>query len=174
METILAALISGIATVAAAWISSSRYRKPVASPARKEQPGETEKKVGFSGYRPNTAWWAVVMGLFTLLLIYAGFFIHHDLPSQMGLFGIPVVVIILSLIKPARPWSAAAFVFGVSTVAFLAEFAVKLTRGESVALSDSDRWLPFWILLISAGYAALGALICWWRRRQQITDNVTV
>lgn len=168
METILAALISGIATVAAAWISSRRNPKPVASLTRKEQLGETEKKVGSSGSRPNTAWWTVVMGLFTLLLIYAGFFMHHDLPSQMGLFGVPVVVIILSLIKPTRPWSAAAFVFGVSTVAFLTEFVVKLTRGESIALSDNDRWLPFWILLLSSGYAALGALICWWRRRKQV------
>jgi hypothetical protein len=167
METIIAALISGIATVVAAWISKGRSQKPESVPSGKEQPEETKKSVGSPGLNPNTTWWWVITGLFTILVIYAGFFMHQDLPSQMGLFVIPVVVVILSLIKPTRPWSAAAFVFGVSTIAFLTEFAVKLTRGESVTLSGNDRWLPFWILLISSGYAALAALICWWKRKNR-------
>lgn len=168
MESIIAAIISGAATIAAALIS--RRDKSPKSPAghsQSEEVKETEEKAVPSGIKPNTTWWTAVMGLLALLVVGAGFFVHHDLPSQIGLFGIPVVVIILALAKPTKPWTAAAFVFGVSTIAFLTEFAVKLTRGNSVSLSGNDRWLPFWILLISAVYAALGAGICWWRRKKQ-------
>lgn len=164
METIIAALISGIATVVAAWISrKERRRESAVAPAKLEK---GEEKVDSSGHRSNTDWWLAVMGLLMLLIIFAGFFIHHDLPFQIGLFGIPVVVIILAFIKPTRPWNAAAFVFGVSTIAFLTEFAVKLSRGDSIALSPNDRGLPLWILLFSAGYAVLGAVICWWRNKK--------
>ena len=166
MEAIIAAFISGIATVVAAWISrKERSPKPAAGSAKTEHLKETQEKGVPSGIKSYTSWWIGVMGLFMLLVVGAGFFMHHDLPSLMGLFGIPVVVIILTLAKPTKPWTAAAFVFGVSTVAFLTEFAVKITHGQSVSLSGNDRWLPFWILLFSAGYAALGAVICWWRRK---------
>jgi hypothetical protein len=169
METIIAAFISGIATIVAAWISSrDRNPKPVASRAKNKQLEETKGNVDFSGLKPNTAWWTTVMSLFALLLAGTGFFVHHDLPSLMGLFGIPVVVIVLALTKPTKPWSAAAFVFGVSTISFLTEFAVKLTHGQSIRLAPCDRWLPFWILILSAGYAALAAGICWWKRKKQM------
>lgn len=169
METVIAAFISGIATIVAAWISrKDRSPNPAAAPTKKEQLEKTKENIDYSGLKPNTTWWITVMGLFTILVIFAGFFMHQDLPSLIGLFGIPVVVIILALLKPTKPWTAAAFVFGVSTIAFLTEFAIKLTRGSSIDLSGKDRWLPFWILLISAGYAALGAVICWWRRKKLI------
>jgi hypothetical protein len=169
METIIAAFISGIATIVATWISSKdRNPKPAASRTKSRQLEETKEIVVSSGLKPNTAWWTTVMSLFALLVAGTGFFVHHDLPSLLGLFGIPVVVIVLALTKPTKPWTAAAFVFGVSTISFLTEFAVKFTRGESIRLSSGDRWLPFWILLFSAGYAALGAGVCWWKRKKQL------
>ena len=171
METIIAALISGIATVVAAWISS-RGRNPksehTAAP-QTEQPNDTMGKTVLSSDPPsNTVWWTTVMSLFALLVIVAGFFVHHDLPSTIGLLGIPVVVIILALAKPTKPWTAAAFIFGVSTIAFLTEFVVKLAHGQSIGLSSNDKWLPFWLLLFSAVYAALGAAICWWKRKKRM------
>lgn len=168
METIIAALISGIATIVAARISrQSSSPKPASTPPKTEQTNVTmEKKAVSSVPKSNTTWWTTVMSLFALLVIFAGFFVHHDLPSTIGLFGIPVVAIILALLKPAKPWTAAAFIFGVSTIAFLTEFAVKLIQDQSIALSTGDRWLPFWILLFSAFYASLGAVICWWKRKK--------
>ena len=170
METIVAALISGIATVIAAWISrQGKSPKPEYTPPPIEQlNGTKEKKVVVLGAPSNTIWWTTVMGLFALLVIGTGFFVHHDLPSQLGLVGVPIVVIILALSKPTKPWTAAAFIFGVSTIAFLTEFAVKLAHGQSIALSQGDKWLPFWILLFAAIYAFMGAVICWWKRKKRM------
>lgn len=162
MESIIAAIISAIATIVAAWISSRGT-----GPSSVETPSEPEREkaeVAPSSATTNTTWWTVVMGLFALFVVFVGFFVHHDLPPMLGVFGIPVVVIVLALVKPTKPWTAAAFVFGVSTVAFLTEFGVKLTYGQSVRLSSSDRWLPLWFVLIAAVYAFIGAAICWWRR----------
>ncbi len=168
METIIAALISGIATIVAAWISrQGSAPKPQATSLKTEQmKATTENNLVSSAPKSNTVWWTRVIGLLALLVIFAGFFVSHDLPSLIGLFGIPVVVIILSLIKPAKPWTAAAFIFGVSTIAFLTEFAVKLSRGQSIQLSSGEKWLPFYLLLLCAFYASLGAGICWWKRKK--------
>lgn len=169
METIIAALISGLATVITAWISrQGRSPKPEQTPPQPKQQSVTaEKKVVDPGSKSNTLWWTTVMSLFALLVVCVGFFVHHDLPSMLGLLGTPAIVIILALTKPTKPWTAAAFTFGVSTIAFLTEFAVKLAHGQSIALSSNDKWLPFWILLFSAFYAFLGAAICWWKRKKQ-------
>lgn len=169
MESIIAALISGLATIAAAWISrQGRSPQPAATLPKTEQLKAAMANVVSSGSKSNTTWWTTVMGLFALLVIFAGFFVHHDLPTAIGLFGIPVVVIILALTRPTKPWTAAAFVFGVSTIAFLTEFVVKLAQGQSIALAPNDHWLPFWLLFIAAIYASLGAVICWWRRKKQM------
>ena len=170
METIIAAIISGIATIVAAWISrKDRKPKPVTTLPQNEQPNVTmEKKVVSEGSKSNTVWWTIVISVFAIFIIFAGIFIHHDLPSMLGLVGIPVVVIILALAVPAKPWTAAAFTFGVSTIAFLTEFVIKVVNGNSITLASGDKWLPFWIVLFSALYASLGAVICWWRRKKLI------
>lgn len=168
METIIAAIISGIATIAAAWISNRDKRPKPSEPEvqQKQQGAQPKNKVSTPGIKSYTGWWIGVMSLLAIFVVYAGFFIHQDLPSQIGLFIIPVVVIILSLAVPTKPWTAAAFTFGVSTIAFLTEFAVNLAKGRSIALSSGDKWLPLLILLFSALYAALGAGICWWKRKK--------
>lgn len=166
METIIAAIISAIATIVAAWISS-RGGSRGTGPSSVETPSEPEQEkveTAPPSATTNTTWWAVVMGLFALFIVFVGFFVHHDLPPMLGVFGTPVVVVVLALVRPTKPWTAAAFVFGVTTVAFLTEFGVKLSYGQSVRLSSSDCWLPLWFVLIAAVYAAIGAAICWWRR----------
>jgi len=170
METIIAALISGTASIVAALISTKGKRsKPSATAPKTEKINVTlEKNLVSSVSKSNTVWWTTVMGLLALLVLFAGFVVSHDLPSIIGLFGVPVVVIILALTKPTKPYTAAAFIFGVSTVAFFTEFAVKLSRGQSITLSSGEKWLPFWLLLFSAFYAAAGALICWWKRKKRM------
>lgn len=167
MESIISALISALATILAAWISN-RGAESIASPppprSRSRREGENQERVNFS-FAANTIWWIGVMGVFSLLLIYAGFFIHWDLPSMMGLFGIPLIVIVLGIAKPTRPWAASSFVFGVSTIAFTTEFLVKMSWGQSLRLSPGDKWLPIWMFLIASAYAFIAYSVCWWRRR---------
>ena len=115
----------------------------------------------------NTTWWASTTGLFALFVVSAGFFIHHDLPGLLGLIGIPIAFITLALVRPIEPWMAAAFVFGVSTVAFLTEPFYKLLHG--MRLQSSSDWLPQ-IVLIIVIYTLFGAAICWWKRFRLMRD----
>lgn len=167
MESIISAVISAIATIIAAWLSNrdSDSGSSASQDLSRSEPVTTDQESIQFSVATNTLWWAGVIVTFSVLLIYAGFFIHWDLPSLMGLFGIPIIAIILGLAKPTKPWTAASFVFGVATVSFTTEFLIKLSRGQSIELSSGDQLLPLWMFLIASLYASIAYFICWWRRR---------
>jgi hypothetical protein len=159
-STIVAALISAVSSIVVALIGlgSSTANAPGV-------PGST----GTYAIPKRNRWiWLVVTTIFVAWLIVSALFIHWDVAGTSGL-AIPIVVLILSVAFPIRPWSAAAISLFLFPFAFVAEPLGKWQNGISF-----QNHLDPNVVGVYLGLAFGSALVAWLVTRWRVRSYRTI
>jgi putative oligomerization/nucleic acid binding protein len=161
MESIIAALISAVASVIVALISkksaaSETNNTPVATGARKRS------KVVWSGKKQ----WRIAILLLIAWLLLSPPLIHWDIVG-INLFVIVAVTVVISFVWPIKPLAASAIVLILHPVNFAMEPLAKGLRG----MNPQGRLEPSKIALLLSiflGNAILAAFLCAWRGKATV------
>ncbi len=158
-STIVAALISAVSSIVIALLGMGSSTASAS--------GRPGSHGGYAIPKRNRWIWLIVATIFVAWLIFSALFIHWDIAGTSGL-AIPVVVLILSVAFPIRPWSAAAISLFLFPFAFAAEPLGKWQHGISF-----ENHLEPNVLGVYLGIAFATALFAWlitrWRVRSYRT-----
>lgn len=160
-STIVAALISAVSSIVVALLGMGSSTASVSG-----RPGST----GTYAIPKRNRWiWIIVTCIFVAWLIFSALFIHWDIAGASGL-AIPVVVLLLSVAFPIRPWSAAAISLFLFPFAFAAEPLGKWKHGISFQNHLEPNLVGIY-LGVAFGTALFAWLITRWRARSYRTIN---
>lgn len=163
-DTVLAALISAVASILVAILSKKVE-------ARKDsEPQEASSYADRVSSKANIQRWYVTCAILLIWLALSPALLHHDLAGENFLL-IPVVIIVLALFVPISPLRAA----WISLALFATNFVIgplsnRLhgSRYDTEFLYDPrERGKQLSILLIGFGTAAVASCICFFRLKSR-------
>jgi len=164
METIVAAIISAIASIVVAWIGRGS-----APPSAESSSIPTV--VSLPVPRSFSTAWIILLALLIPWIVLTPILIHHDFPG-INLFVIAVVTILASIVWPIRPLSAAAIVLGLHPVNFFMEPLAKIVRHMPYPMGGIDNSKAFFLIALFSSNALIVAALCFWRRRSLAARTV--
>lgn len=154
METILAALISAIASIVVAYVSRT--------PTRKADDTYAPRPTG-----PHHGRWVAGMIAIAFWLILAPIAIHHDFPD-INMFALFVLTAAVAWFWPVNGWEAAAWVFGLHALNSVAEPLARMVGNYPYPPFSGFHVSLIWITTaIAFVNAFLIAVLCNWRLRKQ-------
>jgi hypothetical protein len=166
MESIIAALISAVASVIVAVIS------------RNSPTSEKHVTPEGSGVRTNVAitstgkkQWMIALSILVPWLLLSPPLIHWDL-AGLNVFVILAVTLVIAFAWPIKPLAAAAIVLILHPISFAMEPIAKGLRG----MNPQGRLEPskiVFLLSLFIGNAILAALLCAWRGRAKVSPKET-
>ena len=161
-DTVLAALISAVASILVAILSKNVEAR------KASEPQDVSSPVVRASSQANVRRWYVTSAILLIWLAVSPAFIHHDLAGT-NFFLIPVVVVVLSVVVPTSPLRAA----WISLALFAANFVIGPLSNRlhgspydtQFVYEARERSKQLSILLIGFGTAAVASCICFFRRR---------
>jgi hypothetical protein len=161
MESIIAALISAVASVIVAVISRN---SPTSEKNTTPEGGgvRTEAAVTLTGKKQ----WMIALSILVPWLLLSPPLIQWDF-AGLNVFVIMAVTLAISFAWPIKPLAAAAIVLILHPISFAMEPIAKGLRG----MNPQGRLEPskiIFLLSIFIGNAILAAVLCSWRRRARV------
>ncbi|MEZ5935215.1 MAG: SHOCT domain-containing protein [Alphaproteobacteria bacterium] len=149
-STVIAALISAVASVIVAIISSTSRKK---EEIKSTHPPEIPKR--------NQRIWMMSSSVVLFLTVFSALFLHWDL-AGLSMILVPLVILILSVAFPIRPSIAVAVTLFLFPFAFLAEPIGKWRQGIPFDNHFAVEAFGFYIA-VAFGTSLIAWLITRWR-----------
>jgi hypothetical protein len=165
METIVAAIISAVASVIVALISRGT------PPAQTDRTSETSEPSALSPHSARKGW-TILLAVLVPWIVLSPPLIHHDFPG-INLFVIVGVTILASAVWPIRPLPAAAIVLALHPVNFFMEPVARMIHHMLGPMSGLDSSKITFLVSIFFANALAVAGICYWRRKSSFAMPLT-